>query len=514
MDILRITPREDRYTVREALRHAPTKLVLIQLPWEVEAGWDSLLDYEVLLKTCQEEQLSLAWVVEDFTRRALPREAGFSVFASVEQAEAYLTEHGAFPSPAPPKRPERPQRPPWAEEPEPRPLLLPGPRPRPRWLLPVQLGILLIALVAIGIVAFLALPSAQISLVPQQATYALIVPISVSAEMAPGTVDFQRNLIPGRRVGDEFESYAEVGTTGRGFSFSGRSTGQVVFTNQLGQNYQVPAGTVVRTSAGSYPVRFKTTALIDVPPFGQAAAFVEALEQGPRGNVGTYQINFVEGVVGFALKVTNPDPITGAESQETATVSQADQDRAWGIAAGQVLAEANNGLQAAAYLQSGEFIPHQDLIIQATPKEAYTHLEGEQTDVLGVSLRLLVTGLAVNANDAQKIAYRRLSTQQPPGYRLTDMRFEIGESAEEKVGAGRFTFYVTAHGYATAEINQDAVWEAIQGQRAADARATLSESLPLAQEPEITITPEWFPFIPRLPIRTKITIRPGKWSGE
>ncbi|MEA3309662.1 MAG: baseplate J/gp47 family protein [Chloroflexota bacterium] len=512
MNILQITPKEDRYTVRAALRHAPSKLVLIRLPWEVEAGWDSLLDYEVLLKTCQEEQLSLAWVVEDFTKRALPREAGFTVFASVEQAEDYLTKHDTFPTPAPPELPAQPQRPPWAEEPQPR--VRPPSGPRPRWLLPVQLGILLIALVAIGAVTFLALPSAQIRLVPQQATYALIVPISVSAEMDPGTVDFQRNLIPGRRVGDEFESYAEVGTTGRGTSVSGKSRGQVVFTNQLGQNYQVPAGTVVRTSAGSYPVRFKTTETIDVPSFGQATAPVEALEQGLRGNVGTYQINFVEGVVGFALKVTNPDPITGAESQETATVSQADRDRAWGIAAEHVLAEANNGLQAAAYLQPGEFIPHQDLIIQATPKEAYTNLVGEQTELLGVSLRLLVTGLAVNANDAQKIAYRQLATQQPAGYRLTDTRFEIGESAEEDVGAGRFTFYVTAHGYATAEINQDAVWEAIQGQRAAAASTTLADSLPLAQPPEITISPHWFPYIPQLPIRTKITITPGKWSGE
>ena len=512
MDILRITPEEDRYTVREALRHAPSKLILIQLPWEVETGWDSLLDYQILLKTSREEQLDVALVVEDFTKRALPRELGFTVFANEAEAENYLSTHDSFTTPELPELIKPPQRPPWAEEPEPRPLPLPG--PRPRWLLPVQIGVLLIALGAVGVVAFLALPSAQIQLVPEQATYTRIVPISVSAELEPGTVDFQRNLIPGRRVGDEFESYAEVGTTGRGISFSGKSSGQVIFTNQLGQDYQVPAGTIVRTSAGSYPVRFRTLEPITVPPFGQTTANVEALEQGPRGNVGTYQINFVEGVVGFALKVTNPDPITGAESQETATVSQADRDRVWEIATERVLAKANNELQAAAYLEPGEFIPHQDLIIQATPKEAYTHLIGEQTELLGVSLRLLVTGLAVNANDAQKIAYRQLSTQQPAGYRLTDTRFEIGESAEEDVGSGRFTFYVTAHGYATAQINQEAVREALQGQRVSAASTILAESFPLAQAAEITITPEWFPFIPHLPIRTKINIQSGQWGGE
>ena len=127
------------------------------------------------------------------------------------------------------------------------------------------------------------------------------------------TADPQTGTIPTRRVGEEFEAAVEVPTSGKGFSFTGRAVGEVLFTNLLGQDYRVPEDSVVRTTSGSYPVRYRTTAEIVIPAFGQATAPVEALEEGPSGNVNAYQINLVEGVVGFAVRVTNPSPISGAD---------------------------------------------------------------------------------------------------------------------------------------------------------------------------------------------------------
>ena len=510
VEIIEITPTDTRYTVREALRRSPAQRALLMLPWDVDHGWESPLDYEVLGAAAQDEQIEIAWVIPDFEKRSLPKEMGFPVFASRDAAERYVEEHGAFPEMKLTAFPARPTRPRWAEAPEPPPL--PVAKRRPWWMIPLQGGLLLVALAAIGVVAFLILPSAKIYLVPEGATYSAIVPISVDPELTQ--VDLQNNLIPSRRVGDEFEAYAEIGTSGLGISFAGRAAGNVVFTNQLGQDYQIPEGTLVRTSAGSYPVRFETTADVTVPALGQATAPVQALEEGPRGNIGAYQINFVEGTAGVALKVTNPDPITGAESQEVAAVSEADRERVWALAAERVLAEAYNGLQSDEYLEPGEFLPRQSLVIQATPKEAYTHLIGEQSETLGLSLRLLATGQAVNANDIQKVAYRRLLQQIPEGYRLTDTRFEIGESAEEDVGPGWFTFYVTAHGYATPNIEPGGVRAQVQGMRAEDVAAHLEETYPLARPPEVTVSPSWFPFMPRLPLNIDVTVARNSWGGE
>lgn len=482
---------------------------MLVLPWDVEEGWDDPLDYEILLREAQSRGMEVAWVVDDIARRPLIRAAGFPLFSTAAAAQAYVERKGAFPPLHVSQAPEPPRHPWWAEEPKrPRPPVL---KRRPPWIIALELGVLAVVLVVVILTMFVSLPSAHIVLVPQGVTYSRVVPVSVDPTL--DAVDLQRGVIPSRRIGDEFESYVEIGTSGRGFSFSGRAQGQVLFTNLLGQDYRVPAGTIVRTTAGSYPVRFATTQEVIIPAFGQATAPIRALEEGPSGNVDPYQINLVEGVVGFAVRVTNPDPTGGAESSTVAIVAEADRERAWNLAAQKVMAAAYDGLQDPAYLEPGEFLPHQALVIQATPKQAYTHLVGEETPTLGLALRLLVTGQAVNVADAQAVAYRQLAAQLPAGYKLIDARFEYGEAAEEDVGPGLFTFYVTARGYAIADIDGGETFALIAGKSSEEARKILMASLPLAQPPEITVKPDWFPYIPVLPIRTKIDVVPANWQG-
>ncbi len=509
LEIYAITATDDRYTVREVLRRSTAKRLLLTLPWEAsDKGWNAPLDFEFLMRAALEQDFEVALAVEDPDRRPLAREAGFPVFSDEETAQAYFAKHQRFPVGRRRKQPTAQVRPPWAEDPQPRPL--PVPRRR-RWWVWILEG--LVALAVLGVLAgftFLLTPSATVKLTPKSVSYSLIVPVSVDPDAKE--VDLQRNVIPSRRVGDEFEGYAEIRPVGQSYAFSGKATGYVMFTNLLAQPYNVPKGTLVRTSGGSFPVRFLTTADIVVPPLGQERVGVEATEEGPRGNVDAYQINFVEGVAGFALKVTNPDRITGAESQIVATVSEADKERLWRIVAQQVLDAAYDGLLESTYLEPGEFMPRQTLVIQAVPKEAYTHVTGEQTEVLGLSLRLLVTGETVQARDVQAVAFRQLARSLPEGYTLTDIRFEYGESAEEDIGPGRFTFYVTAHGLATASLDLEAAQRDTQGLRVNAARELLTETLPLAQAPELTIRPEWFPFMPRLALRTQFESVPAQWE--
>ncbi|MBN1487464.1 MAG: hypothetical protein JW981_07470 [Anaerolineae bacterium] len=507
MNIIHITAGDDRYTVRENMRRSDNPNILILLPWETEKGWDELLDYTILMREAQKRGLSVAWVIADPLRQPYARGAGFPLFPTEEAARTHIEDNGEFPPPRLPKAPDKPRDAWWAEEPKAPPL--PLPKPQPLWLIGIKVLVFLVVLAALAGTAFISIPSAKITLAPEGLTYSAIMPISVEPELEE--VDLQRNLIPSRRIGDEFEGYAEVATTGGSYAFSGYARGEIIFTNLLGQDYRVPEGTIVRTTSTSFPARFATLHDVVIPAFGQATASIEALSEGPIGNVSSYQISQVEGVAGIAVRVTNPYPISGAESEVVATVSEADKERVWELAAQQVLAEAYNGLQYSAYLQPGEFLPRQSLVIQAAPREAYTKMTGEQANTIGLTLRLLVTGEAVSASDAQIVAYRRLAAQLPGEYTLTDARFEYGEAAEEDVGSGDFSFYVTAYGYASAEIDTEEVWALIKGERIEDAKETLSNMLPLAREPEITVTPDWFPLIPQLPIRTEIKVVPGQW---
>ena len=506
MDTLHITATDDRYTIREALRHADVQQVLLHLPWEVERGWMQRLDYEVVLRAVQRRELDAAWAIEDPARRPIAREVGFPVFTSGEVAEAYWDQHGQWPPMRPPKPADLPRDPWWAEPPR-RPEL-PLPRRQPPWLLMLESAVLIVVLLVVAATGLLAWPSARIVLAPEGRRYDKVVPVSVSPDL--DVPNLQQGIIPSARIGDEFQTYVEVQTSGQGFAYSGRATGRVLFTNLLGQEYRVAEGTVVRTSAGSYPVRFVTTQEVVIPAFGQVEAPIEALEEGPRGNVDAYQINLVEGVAGFAVRVTNPYPVSGAESSTVAVVSEADQARAWDLAAEQVMAKAYDGLRAGDYLEPGEYLPNQSLVIQAVPKQAYTHLVGEETPTLGLSLRLLVTAQKVKLRDVHALAYHHLAANLPEGYRLTDARFEYGEAAEEEVGPGRFTFYVAAYGYATSHIAPEEIIHLVKGRKATEARAMLASELPLARPPEITVSPEWFPYMPFLDLRYAVEVIPGE----
>lgn len=515
MKTITIKPTDDRYTVRETLRRAPAisesngDPILVILPWEVERGWSDPLDFQVQRRVAENQRLNMAWVVEDPARRPLARQAGIPVFSSEQAARAHLAREAAFPAVKAETSPERPRQPWWAPAPRPSKSAV---RERPAaWLLAVEGIVLLIVLTVVAVALFLTVPSAQIRLVPATINYQRIVPVSVDPNLE--AVDLQQGLIPATRVGDEFEARAEVVTSGRGYAFSGRATGRVLFTNMLGQDYQVPAGTVVRTSSGSYPVRYETTESVTVPAFGQGEAPVEALVEGPRGNVDAYQINMVEGVAGFAVRVTNPNPITGAESQTVRTVSEVDRERAWDLAAQRVMAQAYNGLQEIAAQEPGRFLPRQSLVIQAAPRAAYSHLVGEQTDILGLTLRLLITGQAVDSRDVQAVAYHALVSQLPEGYTLRDARFAYGEAAEEDIGPGQFTFFVDAYGTAAAKIDQAEVLELVRGTRVEEAEAALQEMLPLATPAEVAVTPEWFPYVPFLPIRIQVEIVSGPTSS-
>lgn len=508
MEVITIEPEDNRYTIREALQQYHQEPLLIILTWEIVKGWVLSLDYEVLLRESLDRQLNTAWVIEDPEKRFVARKAGFPIFQSEEKAKAYLASKGAFPplkvQPAPP-RPKLPWHAPIPQKPK-------SPRfaNQPVWMLMLESIVFLGVLFAVAVTMFLAIPSAEITLYPENYSFSRTVQINVDPQA--DFVDLQQGLIPATRIGDEFSGYAEVSTTGRGFAFSGTAAGSVLFSNLLGQDYRVPANTVVRTSSGSYPVRFKTTQDVVIQAFGQAETQVVALEDGPRGNVDAYQVNLVEGVVGFAARVTNPNPITGAESKTVNIVAEDDRERAMKAASEQVMGVAFNGLQEIASLEPGRFLPNQTLVVQASPKVAYTHVVGEQTNSLGLNLGLLITGYTVDVVDAQAVALKHLAAQLPENTSLTDARFEYGEAAEEDVGQGEFSFYVTAHGYGTAHVDTAQVTELILGKPIEEAAGIMQESLPLSKPPKVTVSPDWFQFIPRLPIRVHITVIPGSMS--
>ncbi|MGD9029964.1 MAG: hypothetical protein PVG25_09135 [Anaerolineae bacterium] len=506
--VIELQPRDDLVSLRRHLEDLEDGRVALVLPWDGRF-LSRDLDYELLRREAHSRQLRVAIVSLDPARRQLAQGCGFPTFDSPEAALMASPWDQVHPG-----RAEAPPRHWWEQEID---LTQPRTRPRPVWLDAVWRGarfgaFILVIVVLVGS-AYIITPRAEITLVPRGEMLAVQVPVSVdpAIESAQPYPEGPGGIIPSRRVGLEVEGNAAVETTGTASVTSGRAVGEVLFTSILAQDYVVPEGTVVRTSSTSYPIRFRTTAAVVVPANGQARAPIVALDER-TGNVGAFQINRVEGVVGSAVRVTNPGPTTGADPTEVPTVVQADYDRVRELLTQELLDRAFGDLHT--LLEPNEFLAFQSLRVESVPKKAYTHFIGEQTETVGLNMRLLVSGQAVDRGSAEGAAYEALTRQLPAGYRLVDADFEIGDVHDDEAGLGWFKFDVTGRGYAAAVIDDDQVIDQIRGQRVGDARAQLQAEVPLAEPPRFVTWPEWPEWlrwlerVPMLALRIDLRVTP------
>ncbi|MCS7282175.1 MAG: baseplate J/gp47 family protein [Anaerolineae bacterium] len=495
--VISLQPEDDLAVLRYRLRQARDGRVVIVLPWDTRL-FSRPLDGELVRREAERLGLEVAVVSEDPDRRAYVRWLGLPAFSSVAEAEA------AREWPWPEREsPEPPRRAWWEEE---IPLRPPPARPLPPWAQNVRLGmraaVFLATLLVLLAFAYAVVPQATIVLVPVGQT--LRAEVTVSAGLDFSNVDPVRGLIPARRVGDYFSGYLEVETTGTAAYEAGKARGTVLFSNLLAQEVRVPVGTVVRTSSGSFPVRFATTQEIVVPPFGQAPAPIEALEEGPAGNVPAGHINQVEGIIGTALRVINPESTSGGGLQEVRAVSQEDMDRARAQLRAQLLEEAYQGLQK--YLEPTEVLFRQSLEIQAA-EVTFNRFLYERADTVGVQMKLLITGMAVDRGNAQVVAYRALSDRLPHGHALVDADFELHEP-EAGPQNGILSFKVSAIGSTAAVIDPEAVRKAVRGRSVRQATALLAEEFPLAESPRIEVWPRWLGRLPLLPLRIGVVVQP------
>jgi hypothetical protein len=503
--VVELQPQDDFSSIRHQLGWLDRGRVALVLPWDIRF-LSNELDFGMLRREAERHQLEITIISADPDRRTLARRCGFPAFARVEDAQSAEVWRGRSS-----RRIEPPPRRWWEEE---VPLQPRAVRPLPRWIDWIKLAahfvVFLLVLAILAGSGYAIIPKGTVTLVPAGREFNTIVPVSVDSDVE--SVNHTDRVIPARRLGVYVAGYAEVETTGTMSVVAGRATGVALFTNLLVQNYTVPGGTTVRTSSTSYPVRFRTTADVTVPAGGQATVPIEALREG-GGNVGAFQINRVEGVAASVVRVINPEPTSGAVARDARVVTQADYDRVQRLLMRQLLDQAYEG-EMRDLLEPTEMLLRQSLRIEAVPKESYTRFVTEQADTVGLEMQLLVSGLAMDVDNAEAVAYVYLSRRLPPGFALVDAHFDLGEAAEEDIGPGQFTFFVTARGYASIALDSDRAVELIRGQPLDRAREILRSEFPLAEEPRLTLWPRWpdrlelLERFPLLPLRISVQVVP------
>src|SRR5262249_25781837 len=147
-----------------------------------------------------------------------------------------------------------------------------------------------------GLVAYLLIPSATITITPAQTRLETDAAIQAVVDPESVRLDVENGIMPASLARAQIEEQASIPTTGRQELTDAHSTGSVVFINRANSAIRIPIGTLVSTSSGS-PITFRTTqeATVTAGRGLQIEVPIEAVENvsGDVGNVEAGQINMI-----------------------------------------------------------------------------------------------------------------------------------------------------------------------------------------------------------------------------
>ncbi len=360
-----------------------------------------------------------------------------------------------------------------------------------------------------GLILLIA-PWASITLKPAPET--IQVTLNLSAHPGVEKADVGLGVVPARYVEVLVEETVYVPTTGSRLEPDAKATGTVVFTNLVDQEVRIPKGTRVRTSTGTAVV-FVTTEDATLPPQRGARVEVpiEAERPGPQGNVRAFTISQVGGALALQVSVTNPEPTSGGGLKRVAVVTAQDKEAAHAEALRVLTEKATQEL--AKRQRPGEFIPR-ETVQTFVMAETYDRFAGEKAERLGVRMRLLMRGIAVDGNSARELVLRRLRNELPPAGRLVRDSTEVSIGPVTAYDPTNQTVYFAARAKGTylLDINESEVRSAVAGKPIEEAAVILQTRWHLAAPPEIYLGPDWLMRQTWIPHqwRERMPVQPGR----
>ncbi|MGB5049872.1 MAG: baseplate J/gp47 family protein, partial [Caldilineaceae bacterium] len=376
-------------------------------------------------------------------------------------------------------------------------------RPTPLWLQLAGYGLVgLVLLAVLAAFAVYVLPAATVTIVPGQRQ--VEAPVTLTASPDVDAVDIQGRLLPGRLMETYIEMTGTIATSGSEQEAQGKAVGQVVFTNQTNRSVRIPAGTIVSTSTGSRS-DFRTTSETEVPaPQGsQATANIEALEEGVQGNARANTITTVSGALRTQVGVTNPSATGGGQSALVRVVKQVDKDTLLDQVYAQIQSEAFARLQPE--LRANEWLSESS-IQTFIVAQFFDHFNDEPADELGLTLRVLVQGVAVDQNTAREIAMAALQEAVPERGKLVadSIQFLADPNATASERTVRFT--IVGRGNYVIPIDNRELRSSVAGLSVEEATQLLQEQWLLQKPPEFYVDPDWFGTLPRFGSRIQVRV--------
>lgn len=487
--IITLESHDDLISVRDRMSWAKTPRILLVWP-KYEKVTLRLVDLKVLQRHASSLGAQLGLVTRTRRVRADAEELQIPVFESTGQAQRVSwpkprRRRIAWHPPAKDLREERNQLPASEEAWRAHPV--------------VRVSAFLVGVLAVLTLVALFIPRAHITLTPISKTQSITLPVTASPEIDSV---FITGNIPAREKRVIVEGTQTVIVTGQAAIPQSKANGIVEFRNLTQQLVNVPAGAVVQNAEG---VRFVTTEAGEVEAgVGKTLELpIEALEGGVAGNLDAETISAIEGRLGLSLTVSNPEPTSGGRELPSVQASDADRERAKALLMESLEEDAR--LKFAEELASGNLLFDKTIQLSQTLQEEYDPPAGAAGTTLTLTMQVEFSALYADASDVTRLASLALNASLPSGFSAASEALTVRPLTTPALNAdGSTKWTVRAERNIVQQINTAQVAQMLQGSSVRNVESQLKKNLPLASDPDIKLTPSWWPWMPIVPFRITV----------
>jgi hypothetical protein len=489
--IITLESHDDLVSVRDKLSWARTPRILLVWP-KYEKVTLRLLDLKVLQRHADALGSQLGLVTRRSNVRRDAESLDIPVFDSTAAAQKDLwpaLEPRSVRVPRPPRRDLRKVRDAVYER-------------EPAWRTSLPGRILAFTAGVLGVLAIagIFLPRATITLYLESQTQSALIPVSASPSIKTVSIT---GSVPAQALSVIVSGESSLAVTNEVSVPRTKAKGAVRFTNISDGEVAIPAGTVLSTQDET-PIRYVTLQetllesgtdeFVDVP--------IEALQPGSSGNMPVNSIVVVEGPINVKVAVTNPGLIAGGTDEKILGASQDERAELREVALDNLRRDAETKLRAQ-ITPSDIFLPDTFEVVRVMG-ETYDPPIGEAGKTLILNIQAEFSALYVSADDLGQLSSSTLDVSVPVGYDPSGaVIFDaLTEPSTDHAGVTHFELEASRMLLRDTETSQ--VFSLVRGYIPASIKDDLMQSLSLRQEPDILLTPSWWPWMPLIPFNISV----------
>lgn len=354
---------------------------------------------------------------------------------------------------------------------------------------------------AVLVMAGLFIPRAAVTLHPEERKASIIIPVSASPDIESVSLAGE---LPAQTISLTLSHEQSVPVTSQISIPKNKAKGIAQFTNLGSDEIPIPAGTMVSTKS---LIRFVTLNDTRLPAGVDEIVEVriEALEPGAQANVKTRDISIVEGPLGLSLLVSNPEPTTGGSDSRVIGATENDRAalRESLLTNLQKIAEE----QIRAQIGTNDLLLSDTLVIEDIQREEFSPPAGEAGTTLSLSVQAEATARYILSEDIQQLAASSVIASIPEGFSpFGEMSFNLLDAPVTDSSAVTH-FRLEAAQTAHRNLNVMQVFNLIRGATPQQAQAELKETFALRDEPQITLTPSWWKWLPLIPFNILVEVK-------